>query len=137
MPHQSKSFYWMKRAELAKQFREKYSSNNEEGEANKLPYFFGAFDTVASLADPVVLGILLASAAAIVVIFSWILSFWALSFKSWLGLLILLSVIGCAVAYVETHLKAFGLGPRRWGSKLHLTEPKMKFHVIDSGSWRS
>ncbi len=39
------------RKALAKQFREKYSSNNENGEANKLPYFIGAFDTVASLAE--------------------------------------------------------------------------------------
>jgi hypothetical protein len=73
----------------------------------------------------------LVSAAVIIAVLSRILSFWALSFQGWFGLLVLLSIIGCAVAYLETHLRAFSLGQRRWSSKLHLTEPKMKFYDRD------
>jgi uncharacterized protein (DUF2235 family) len=118
------------RRALARQFREKYSSNNENGEANKLPYFIGAFDTVASLADTVVLVMLSVSGAAILAIIAWVLHFWTLSFSWWFGTLALGTAIGCVIAYLGTHLRAFTLGPR-WGGKIHLTEPRMTFHDRD------
>ena len=119
------------RKALAKQFREKYSSNNENGEANKLPHFIGAFDTVASLADPVVLTMFSVGAAAILALVAWALSYWSLSFIWWFAILVLIAGSGTAIAYVKTHLKMFTLGRRKWWPKFHMTEPKMKFYDRD------
>jgi hypothetical protein len=123
------------RRALARTFREKYGSNNEEGRANAVPYFVGVWDTVAALGAswPRLIGFgvaLLAVSAAVIWGISFLLdyllpgtagkmttwlSFLAPWFRSWptsftLFNYLLAAVLGASAAifliwYLATHIK--------------------------------
>jgi uncharacterized protein (DUF2235 family) len=92
------------RRELARRFRAKHGSDKDNG-ANAYPYFIGVFDTVASLANPVVLvalGLFAVTAVALVsgalrYLFSpfWIFTAW------WMWFVALVIIAGLAAWFVN------------------------------------
>jgi uncharacterized protein (DUF2235 family) len=79
------------RSILADRFREKYGSGDGTGalEPNAYPYFVGVFDTVASLANPVVATFLFVLALVVLVVVVW-LSFHT---RFWIWLVLFGSVV--------------------------------------------
>jgi len=118
------------RRELARRFRASFGV--DENDKSRYPYFIGVFDTVAALANPQALFLITVATVLLVVVLSWLLSFWHLSFISWLALFAVASGIGFGVGYIWTHIKwENGLPRKHWWRIFHWTEPKQKFYDRD------
>ena len=113
---------------LAARFRKTYGSGDEDGPA-AAPYFIGVFDTVASLANPVVLAILGIAGIALLSGVAWLLSLWSLTWMNWAGILIGGAALLCAFWYVATHCKCPGALPgfSAWKT-FTFTELRMRFY---------
>ena len=115
---------------LAAQFRTKYGAGDEH-QSNTVPYFIGVFDTVASLANPKSIVILVALLAVILVAAAWGLSYFAFSFLWWAGILMAVAVALAAIWYAGEHLKAPGPLPGYTARQTsHWTEFRMRFHDL-------
>lgn len=119
------------RSVLAREFRRKYGSD-DNNQPNVYPYFLGVFDTVASLANPAALVLLIASGTISLFAVGYLLSFWSLTLGWWIALLVGGFAGLVSLWYVATHIKL----PRRinghsWIRTLHFTEPRMKFYDTD------
>jgi uncharacterized protein (DUF2235 family) len=115
---------------LAAQFRVKYGA--AEGDmSNTVPYFIGVFDTVASLANPQAVAMLVALLAAALLAAAGVLSYFALSFLWWTGVLAGITVVLATVWYAGEHLKAPGPLPGYSARQTrHWTEFRMRFHDL-------
>ncbi len=120
--------YLPQRHALARQFRERFGSGDDEG-SNASAYFIGVFDTVAALASYPALALTLGLALVALLFSSWVLSYIAISFEFWLlSLTIVCLLIGVA-SYLWTHVKfAIGLPGYSFWQTLHLTKMKMQFY---------
>src|SRR5262249_36609115 len=129
---------WLQqRRELAARFRQKYESD-VNGDPNVEPYFIGIFDTVASLANPVVSTIFISGLAAILAAVAWLISwYFGISIVWSIGLLFGAGVLVGLVTLARTHVKrAFGLESGKfWHLKgyplwqlVHITDMRMKFY---------
>lgn len=122
------------RRELAWRFRQDYGSE-ANGETNAYPYFIGVFDTVASLANPVmlfVLGIVALLGVALVSTLLWYLvpPFWIFTgWTQWVVVLALLVGIAAFGANLITRWKwEIGVDPWTWRHPFHLTRARMTFY---------
>jgi hypothetical protein len=95
---------------LATRFRKKYGSGDETG-PTEAPYFIGVFDTVASLANPVVVFALGVVGLLLIVGLSYLLSIWSLSWLLWMAILGVSAVLFFGSWYVRTHFKMPGALP--------------------------
>lgn len=113
---------------LGARFRKKYGSG-DENEPTEAPYFIGVFDTVASLANPVIvialgiIGLLLLAGLA------YLLSIWSLSWPAWTAILAGAAFLFFGGWYARTHFKMPGALPgySRWQTFTR-TEMLMKFY---------
>ena len=120
--------YLEQRRALAKQFREKHRAG-DENKANVYPHFIGVFDTVASIASYLSLGILAVAITAVLVTLSAVLSFAAFTFGVWLSWLMMGVTAIAAAWYLVTHLKfASNLPGHSIWNTIHLTAPRMQFY---------
>lgn len=120
--------YLGQRRALAARFRARYGSD-ENGAPNAVPYFIGVFDTVAALGSPGLLMLLAGFTLAAIVGASALLSLVALSFWTWLVILLGGAAMTIGAAYLKTYLKfATGIeGVPVWQT-MHLTHLKMRFY---------
>jgi uncharacterized protein (DUF2235 family) len=122
------------RSELARRFRTNYASADpvDAQKSNGDPYFIGVFDTVASLADPVVVIGLCTLAIGALVIFSVILAFFTSRFWFWFELfgLLLFATIGIAVIVntIKRIHSELNLPRNKKWRVFHFTEWRMKFY---------
>jgi uncharacterized protein (DUF2235 family) len=127
---------WLKqRRELAARFRQKYESAAND-DPNVVPYFIGIFDTVASLANPVVSILFVVALAIALTVLAWLISLFGVSFPYAALFLLGAGALVGLVAFLRTHVKAavgFG-GWRFWYLEgypiwqlVHFTELRMKF----------
>jgi Uncharacterized alpha/beta hydrolase domain (DUF2235) len=120
--------YVGQRKAIALRFRRKYNSD-VAGIPNANPYFIGVFDTVASLGSYRLSAAMVAGAAALLLLASWVLSMFALTFWTWMLMLGGLVVAVAGIWYVVSHLRyATGLEGYTLWETLHFTSPKMKFY---------
>lgn len=115
---------------LAAHFRKKYRSGTPEY-ANAYPYFIGAFDTVASLANPAAVGMLVAMALAAFTVIAWLStiiggSFWdTFGFSAAAsGLIAVLLLLVPKVRWLK------GLPGVTWWRSIHVTSPRRKFNDV-------
>jgi hypothetical protein len=120
--------YLGQRKALAARFRVRYGSD-EGGAPNAVPYFIGVFDTVAALGSPGLLMMIAGVALAVIAGASALLSLVALSFWTWLGILLGGAAVATLIGYLKTYLKfATGIeGVSVWET-MHLTHLKMEFY---------
>lgn len=122
------------RLEKARRFREKYGSQNEDGQSNVVPYFIGVFDTVAALGAPgprrllmalglgVFVGLLTAAAAGIVSLMPWF-SFWP-AFSAFTAAIALALLVG----YVKTSVKTIRDFPMAGNVSWHIAAWRFRFY---------
>lgn len=122
------------RLEKARRFRAKYASNNEEGQANVVPYFIGVFDTVAALGAPgprrlLMLAGLLAFVACMVALVSGILSLtpW-FTFLPTFGVVATLVALFQAIGGFKAHFKSISDFPNKGNWKWHFTAWRFRFY---------
>jgi uncharacterized protein (DUF2235 family) len=128
--------------ELARRFRENYMSTYpaDPTKSNAFPYFIGVFDTVASLANPVVIvglslvvSLVAIGALAIPSAFLW---YFFGRFWFWYGWLALAAIaIAIAIAVIINTSKRIrsevGLERKKRWRFFHFTEWRMKFYDTD------
>lgn len=122
------------RQELARRFREDYKSTDSANPtiSNGFPYFVGVFDTVASLANPLAMVVILLVAMATLVVPSAILWYFCGQFWPWFGPLALsASVTGFLTNTSQRIRFEIGLERKRKWRFFHFTEPRMKFYDTD------
>jgi uncharacterized protein (DUF2235 family) len=95
------------RAERARNFRERYASGNaaDANKANVYPYFIGVFDSVASIAKPIMTASLFVVATLLLAAPSWILLRWFgfnIGFWIWFAAFALALVVVAAVIVFES-----------------------------------
>lgn len=122
------------RMEKALRFRENYGSNNQDGEANVVPYFIGVFDTVAALGAPgprrllMALGLgaftalMTAVAAGVLSLLPW------LTFGPTFAALAALIVAAMGVSYFRTHFKSISDFPAAGDFKWHFAAWRFRFY---------
>lgn len=122
------------RLEKARRFREKYGSQNEDGQSNVVPYFIGVFDTVAALGAPgprrllmalglvAFVGLLTAAAAGIVSLMPWF-SFWP-AFSAFTGAITLALLAG----YAKTRVKTIRDFPKAGNFSWHIAAWRFRFY---------
>ena len=112
------------RMALAEWFRKTYGAKDIQSAS---PYFVGAFDTVAAVANPSSRNVLALALVAIVLISSWLLSMWSGSFGWWV-LVIGLGALGIAtLVYLWTHVKCeLGLKREHRRRIFHFTVMRMR-----------
>jgi uncharacterized protein (DUF2235 family) len=121
------------RSELAQRFRTNYASADPEDaqKSNAYPYFIGVFDTVASLADPVVVIGLSGLAIVVLAILSAIVAFFTSRFWFWFerfGMLLLAAIVIAVIVNTIKRIRSELSLPRNKKWRLfHLTEWRMKF----------
>jgi uncharacterized protein (DUF2235 family) len=113
---------------LAEKFRLKYGSD-DHGKANEVPYFIGAFDTVASLSNPVAL----AGLSVVGVILLALLGLAAsLIFGNLIGWISIFAAAGVGAAMgwlLASRVKwAFGLAGHPFWTTLHWKSPRPKLY---------
>lgn len=120
------------RRELARRFRDRYSSNSPEGDANTVPYFIGVWDTVAALGVNVIQQIAILASAflafAAIGCLTWLAMPMPVKFWMWMAVYMASGIAAGVIWYVATHLKwATGLSVP-WWQTLHMTGWRMKFY---------
>jgi uncharacterized protein (DUF2235 family) len=129
--------YLEQRLALALQFRKKYGSD-ENGAANVNPFFIGVFDTVAALGSYLMSGALLIVGIAIVVLLSYVQSFFLFPFLPTFLWSLAASIVVAATWYAVTHVQyAVGLPGYTFYQTLHVAAPKMQFYDkhLDNAVW--
>jgi uncharacterized protein (DUF2235 family) len=123
------------RLEKARRFREKYGCANVEGQANVVPYFIGAFDTVAALGAPglrrwMMAGGLAAFAAAMIALAAGVLSLtpW-FPFGSTFAAIVALTIVGMVASYARAHVKTITDFPNKGDFSWHIAA--WRFRVYD------
>jgi uncharacterized protein (DUF2235 family) len=120
--------YVGQRKAIALRFRRKYNSD-VAGVPNANPYFIGVFDTVASLGSYRLSATMIVGAPAFLLLASWVLSVFALSFGTWVLLLGGIAATIAGIWYVVSHLRyAISLEGYTFWETLHFTAPKMEFY---------
>jgi uncharacterized protein (DUF2235 family) len=125
------------RRELASRFREKYKSIDpaDSTKSNGYPYFIGVFDTVASLANPLAIGVFLLLGLLTLAIPSGMLAFFFGKFLGfgWWYLILAASaiVIGLLINRIKAVRSEFGLKRNKHWRPFHFTEWRMKFYDLD------
>src|ERR1017187_3826594 len=121
------------REELGRRFRERYASRNptDPNKANIYPYFIGVFDTVASVAKPVVTALIFLPAMLLLAFPTWLTLHYLLGFN--IGFWIWFSALAGAGVLVAgllllTSLIRFEFGlPLNWNWRpFHLTAIHME-----------
>lgn len=113
---------------LAARFRKKYGSGNEN-EPTEAPYFIGVFDTVASLANPVVVIALGIIGLLLITGLAYLLSIWSLSWLIWTVILAGAAFLFFGGWYARTHFKMPGAVPGySWWRTFTHTEMLMNFY---------
>lgn len=129
-----KDEHTQQRKEKARRFREKYASNDEQGNANTVPYFIGVFDTVASLGAPLPRRILMLAGLACATAFGAFLAasignaIFGLPTKATAWTLLGLGALMMGVDYVRSHYKSISDYPRPGESDWHFTTWRFKFY---------
>jgi len=125
---------WLdQRVELARRFREKYASGDSQ-DANVYPYFVGVFDTVAALASPSAVMMLVSVGLVVVAALSallWSSLPFGLGYPWWGWFLATLFVTlgGAYIWNFGTRLRwEFGLPHFKWWRPFHLLNMRMKFY---------
>jgi uncharacterized protein (DUF2235 family) len=119
--------YAEERKEMAKNFRKKYGSGNDET-SNANPYFVGVFDTVASIASFSSLVVAMGVLGIIISFFSFLLSYWQFNFWTWFVLIAGVLSVGSFIEYLETHLKfPTGVAEKKWWKDSHTNPLRMRF----------
>ena len=113
---------------LAERFRKTYGSG-DDCESMVVPYFIGVFDTVASLANPIVMAVLGILVLALLSGAAGLLSLWSLTWITWAGCLSVGAIVICICWYLMAHLKIPGALPgfSPWKT-VTFTEWRMKFY---------
>lgn len=113
---------------LAARFRASYDSEGTDG-GNARPWFIGAFDTVASLANPAAIALLSVIAVFGVALLS-LASIWLPGgYWQWFGCTAAVLIIGAFGANLVSRFKiAFGLPKVPWRRTVHLTSARMKMY---------
>ena len=125
------------REELGHRFRERYASRDpaSPNRANIYPYFIGVFDTVASLAKPLVATSIFLAAILLLAFPSWlILPFLALNmgFWIWFGALAGVGIIAAGLLLLTSLIRfEFGLPINRNWRPFHLTKVHMEQYETD------
>lgn len=121
----------LQRDELARRFRTKYGSNDpaNASKANVYPHFIGLFDTVASLAKPIVATLLFLGAVLLLALPSWALLVWLdihLRFWPYLAMFAVASAFTSFLLLLGTMIRfEFGLPVNKNWRPLHL----IKMHI--------
>lgn len=116
------------RDELARRFRQRYASADlaDSDRANVHPYFVGVFDTVASLANPVI-----ATAIFVPVILALGILVFSFHRKFWIWF-VAFAIIAAFLRFVGSLIRwEFGLPKNRNWRPLHLTEVHMEAYETD------
>lgn len=113
----------MQRSMLADRFREKYRSAdpNEARKSNAYPYFIGAFDTVASLVNPVIASVLLIFAAVVLAAILWLLK----GTFAWIWVMdaFAIALVGGLIAFTKSLIRfEIGLPRQKKWKILHFVE---------------
>jgi uncharacterized protein (DUF2235 family) len=116
------------REELARRFRERYSSANPSnpGKANVYPHFIGVFDAVASLAKPIVALSMYVTTILTVVVLAWFPLGWVglhFGFWKWFGMSALFAVV---IALISSVRYEFGLPRKRFWLPFHFKKLNME-----------
>lgn len=113
---------------LAARFRIKYGSD-AAGQANEVPYFIGAFDTVASLSNPAAVVGLTAIGLGLLALAAFLAS---LLFGNLMGMAAILAFgsIGAVMGWLlASRVKvAFGLTGHPWWRTIHWKSPRPKLY---------
>ncbi len=124
------------RMEKARRFREKYSSNNDQGQSNVVPYFIGVFDTVAALGAPgprlwgmrvLLVGFVLAMIAVAADTSSRLPG---IDFTSAFLVLTVLVAIGMLTSYCSAHVKTIRDFPNAGDVKRHVASWRFRFYDL-------
>lgn len=122
------------RDEKGRRFREKYGSNNSDGQANEVPYFIGVFDTVAALGAPALrrlgLGLLLAAFTATLVAgaaFFLALTPW-LTFWPTFAVLTLITTAAFLVPSLQAQFRFIRHFPKQGDFKWHFVSWRFRFY---------
>jgi uncharacterized protein (DUF2235 family) len=129
--------YLEQRKALALRFRQKYGSD-VNGAPNVNPFFIGVFDTVAALGSYLLSAALLIALAVIIVVGSYVQSFFLFSFWTAFGWLVGIMGLIAFIWYLITHIQyASGLPDYSFWQTIHFTAPKMKFYDLhlDNAVW--
>ena len=113
---------------IASRFRQKYQSD-VQGQANAVPHFIGAFDTVASLASPVAIAVIILALIAAIGVLAAFLSVFSLSITLWAAILAGLTTGIAAIWYMVDHIKMPGALPGfSFFQTIQWTEFRMRFY---------
>lgn len=124
------------RLEKARRFREKYASNNANGQTNVVPYFIGVFDTVAALGAPalrralMILGLLLFIASMVALaasVLSLLLGFSFVQIFIVLGSFVLISY---GVSSFRSHFKWITDYPEKGNLRWHFAAWRFRFYDL-------
>lgn len=125
------------REELGRRFRERYASADPTSpdKANVYPYFIGLFDTVASLAKPLVATSMFFAAILLLALPSWLILGWigsSLGFWIWFGAVavasVLVALLSLAISLIQFE---FGLPINKNWRPFHLTKVHMEQYETD------
>lgn len=122
------------RLEKARRFRQKYSSNDAEEQANVVPYFIGVFDTVAALGSPglrrLLMAVLLVGFVALMTaLAAGILALLpSLTFAPTFSVLAILIAGAMAVSYFRAHFKSIRDFPNRGDHSWHFAAWRFRFY---------
>ncbi len=124
------------REELARRFRGRYASADptDASKANVYPYFIGVFDTVASLANPVVATSTFLVAVLALALLSCILGWFVFHFGFWLsfGAVTAIAILIAALALVKSLVRfEFGLPINKNWRPFHFTEVHIEQYETD------
>src|SRR6266542_445161 len=125
------------REELGRRFRERYASNNPASpkKANVYPYFIGVFDTVASLAKPLLTASLFLAAILLLAVPTWGILSWLgfnLGFWIWFAAVAVGSLIVAGLCLLTSLIRfEFGLPINSNWRPFHLTDIHMEQYETD------
>lgn len=118
------------RSKLAAHFRQKYGSDRY-GKANAHPYFIGVFDTVASLANPAAVLILVGAALVSTSALAWVFTLLGGSFWVSFGSLAIFLSMSAALLFLAPKVRwLMSVSGVKWWRSIHLTSPRRKFNDV-------
>ncbi|TWO68071.1 DUF2235 domain-containing protein [Caenimonas sedimenti] len=129
-----KDEHTLQRKEKARRFRDKYASNDSDGNANVVPYFIGVFDTVASLGAPLPRRLLmLAGLASVTAVGAYIAAsigtaLFGLPTKVTTWTLLGLGALMMGVDHIRSHFKWISDYPRHGKFDWHFSKWRFKFY---------
>ncbi len=126
--------YAPERDELARRFKAKYGSENNDGKSNAVPYCIGVFDTVAALGasgiERWIMNIIIGVFSLVIIAFLAKLSTCLFSFSFWVTFCAISTLVGFGVAYLlyKSSLKVIRDFPNPGNVRRHFAWWKREFY---------